>query len=115
VDADDDTLELLDTRAAALDDLHVDVDGVTGTEGRDVGAKGAADELVEHVGHDVSSRLPQVSRGIVDADRCGPVNVAGGVAHPLWQVIVADPPDVFFGAIVLADWTKERVCQIGPP
>lgn len=42
-----------------------------------------------------------------------PSNVAGGVAHPLWQVIVAEPPGVFFGAIVLADWTKERVCQIG--
>src|SRR5690606_870344 len=37
--ADDDALEDLDTRAVALDDVDVHLDGVTGAELRDVGAE----------------------------------------------------------------------------
>ncbi len=33
-------------------------------------------------------------------DRGGPAVLAGGVAHPLWQVFVADPPGACIGAIV---------------
>ncbi len=36
MDADDDTLEDLDAGPVALDDLDVDLDGVTGAEGGDV-------------------------------------------------------------------------------
>ena len=39
VTADDDTLEDLDAGAGALDDLHVDLHGVAGTEVGDVGAQ----------------------------------------------------------------------------
>src|SRR6187200_27566 len=68
VDADHDALEDLDTRAAALDDLHVDLDGVTGAEGRDVVALVDIADLGKDVGHVCSSRVPQVSRGFLGGD-----------------------------------------------
>mgnify|MGYP003381052735 CR=1 FL=1 len=64
VATDDDALEHLDARARALDDLDVDVDGVTGAEGRDVALEGDGVELVETL-HDVGSLshgLPQAIR-----------------------------------------------------
>jgi len=42
----------------------VDLDGVTGAEGRDVVALLGSGELSDDVGHDCSSRVPQVSRGV---------------------------------------------------
>src|SRR5688500_1432123 len=45
--ADDDALELLDTGAVALDDANVDVHGVAGAEGRDVGAQRSRVDAVE--------------------------------------------------------------------
>src|SRR5690349_6166504 len=64
VATDDDTLEDLDAGAGALDDLHVDVDGVTGAEGGDVLAQGGLVELVEtlHGGFAFFS-APQVAQG----------------------------------------------------
>ncbi|EGJ74459.1 putative signal peptidase I [Streptomyces sp. Tu6071] len=49
--ADDNALELLHTRAVALDDAHVDVDGVAGAERREVAAQRRGVDGVEQVGH----------------------------------------------------------------
>src|SRR6476469_2471673 len=51
VHADHDALEDLDAGAVALDDLDVDLDGVTGAEGRDVVALDGVAELGNEVGH----------------------------------------------------------------
>ncbi len=91
VDADHDALEDLDTRAAALDDLHVDLDGVTGAEGRDVVALVDIADLGKDVGHVCSSRVPQVSRGFwVVTDSTGPR--CGRPVRPLWQVRYGGTP-----------------------
>ena len=50
--ADDDTLEDLDARAGALDDLDVDLDGVAGTEGGDIAAHRRLVELVNELAHE---------------------------------------------------------------
>ena len=65
VATDDDALEDLDARARALDDLDVDVDRVTGAEGRDVLADGGLVDLVEtlHGGFAFFS-APQVAQGV---------------------------------------------------
>src|SRR5688500_5237458 len=62
--ANDDALELLYAGTAALDDLYVDVHGVAGAEVGDVVALEGIAELGDDVGHGLSSRVPQVSRGI---------------------------------------------------
>src|SRR3954454_3425727 len=83
--ADDDALELLHTGAVALDDAHVDVDGVTRAEGRDVGAQGGAVDALDQVGHGVSasSPMPQVIDGtssFVGGAAGDPVDVVRPVA-----------------------------------
>src|SRR5690606_9337356 len=47
--ADDDALEDLDTGAAALDDVHVHLDGVAGAELGDVGTQRGGVDVVEDV------------------------------------------------------------------
>ncbi len=50
--ADDDALEHLDTRARAFDDVDVHLDGVAGTEVRDVGTQRCCVDVVEELAHD---------------------------------------------------------------
>ena len=57
-------LEDLDARARALDDLDVNVHGVTGAEVRDVVAQGGLVDLVETLhGSFAFSLVPQVTHG----------------------------------------------------
>jgi hypothetical protein len=69
VDADHDALEDLDAGAAALDDLDVDLDGVTGAEGGDVvaldGVAEVGDQGGARVAHGSPRECAQVSRGWV--------------------------------------------------
>ncbi|GAA1962978.1 hypothetical protein GCM10009798_23490 [Nocardioides panacihumi] len=71
----------------------MDLDGVAGAEVRDVVALDVVADLGKQVAHDLSSQMPQVSRGVgtccSDADL---VLLAGGVRFPLWQEPDADTP-----------------------
>src|SRR5690606_19554128 len=71
--ADDDALERLDTRALALDDLDVDLEGVARAEGRDVGAQRRCVDRVERVHVSHFPALPQVR------------HVMSGAGAPWWS------------------------------
>ena len=69
---------------------------------------------VDDVGHVVSSRVPQVSRGIgvcrsVWSAPCWPA----AARSPCGRCSTRTPRTRVLGAIRLADWTKEQVCHSG--
>src|SRR5690606_8866022 len=59
---DDGALEDLDTGAAALDDVHVHLDGVARAEVRNIGLERGGVDAIENVGHGVSLPAPAAGR-----------------------------------------------------
>src|SRR6187402_1676201 len=81
--ADDDALEDLDAGAVAFDDVHVHLDGVTGTEVRNIGPEGSSIDGVENV----HGRFALCARHGSDAVVFGKKR-SGALAKipaPLWQ------------------------------
>ena len=103
-------LEDLDPGAGALDDLDVDLDGVTGPEVRDVGALHRVAELGDDVAH-VSPRECHRSAAVRNGSVGCPASSTGGAVLPLWQEPVRTPSDVSSGDPCLAGWTEGQVCH----